>query len=93
MVINLSTLSRDLQNDGTHRTLIPMSVPELSVMYYVSFLQARKEKVKKFLAWSKEVKKLLNLFEKNLHSELLSPRMPLFSIFKVPVNLHPVTRI
>lgn len=70
-----------------------MSVPELSVMYYVSFLQARKEKVKKFLAWSKEVKKLLNLFEKNLHSELLSPRMPLFSIFKVPVNLHPVTRI
>lgn len=53
----ISTLSRDLRNDGTHRTLIPMSDPELSVMYYVSFLQARKEKVKKFLVWSKEVKK------------------------------------
>lgn len=57
----ISTLSRDLRNDGTHRTLIPMSDTELSVMYYVSFLQARKEKVKKFLVWSKEVKKSIKL--------------------------------
>lgn len=57
----ISTLSRDLRNDGTHRTLIPMSDPELSVMYYVSFLQARKEKVKKFLVWSKEIKKSIKL--------------------------------
>lgn len=57
----ISTLSRDLRNDGTHRTLIPISDTELSVMYYVSFLQARKEKVKKFLVWSKEVKKSIKL--------------------------------
>lgn len=57
----ISILSRDLRNDGTHRTLIPMSDPELSVMYYVSFLQNRKEKVKKFLVWSKEVKKSIKL--------------------------------
>ena len=51
----ISTLSRDLRNDGTHRTLIPMSDPELNVMYYVSFLKAGKEKVKKFLLWAKKV--------------------------------------
>lgn len=47
----ISTLSRDLRNDGTHRTLILLSDPELKVMYYVSFLKTGKEKVKKFLAW------------------------------------------
>lgn len=57
----ISTLSRDLRNDGTHRTLIPMSDPELSVMYYVSFLKAGKEKVKKILAWSEESKKDISL--------------------------------
>jgi len=51
----ISTLSRDLRNDGTHRTLIPMSDPELNVMYYVSFLKAGKEKVKKFILWAKKV--------------------------------------
>lgn len=57
----ISTLSRDLRNDGTHRTLIPVSDPELSVMYYVSFLKAGKEKVKKILAWSEESKKDISL--------------------------------
>lgn len=57
----ISTLSKDLRNDGTHRTLIPMSDSELKVMYYVSFLKARKEKVKEFLIWSKESKKSIKL--------------------------------
>lgn len=38
-----------------------MSDPELSVMYYVSFLKAGKEKVKKILAWSEESKKDISL--------------------------------
>lgn len=54
----ISTLSRDLRNDGTHRTLIPLSDPELKVMYYVSFLKTEKEKIKKFLLWAKEIIKL-----------------------------------
>ncbi len=53
----ISTLSRDLRNDGTHRTIIPLSDPELKVMYYVSFLKTGKEKIKKFLVWSEENKK------------------------------------
>lgn len=53
----ISTLSRDLRNDGTHRVLIPLSDPELKVMYYVSFLKSGKEKIKKFLVWSKECQK------------------------------------
>lgn len=57
----ISTLSRDLRNDGTHRTLIPLSDPELHVMYYVSFVKIGKEKAKKFLAWSKESKKSIKL--------------------------------
>ncbi len=57
----ISTLSRDLRNDGTHRTIIPLSDPELKVMYYVSFLKTGKEKVKKFLVWSKDCKKNINV--------------------------------
>lgn len=57
----ISTLSRDLRNDGTHRTLIPLSDPELKVMYYVSFLKTGKEKSKKFLIWSKESQKSIKL--------------------------------
>lgn len=53
----ISTLSRDLRNDGTHRTLIPINDPELNVMYYVSFLKTGKEKARKFLIWSEESKK------------------------------------
>lgn len=47
----ISTLSMDLRNDGAHRTLIPINNPELNIMYYVSFLKTRKEKVKKFLLY------------------------------------------
>ncbi len=57
----ISTLSKDLRNDGTHRTLIPLSDPELKVMYYISFLKAGKEKSKKILLWSKEYQKSIKL--------------------------------
>lgn len=57
----ISTLSKDLRNDGTHRTLIPLSDSELHVMYYISFLKTRKEKIKKFLVWSKESQKSIKL--------------------------------
>ena len=50
----ISTLSMDLRNDGTHRALIPMSDPELNVVYHISFLKSNREKVKKFLKWGKE---------------------------------------
>lgn len=50
----ISTLSMDLRNDGTHRALIPMSDPELNVVYHISFLGSNRKKVKKFLDWSKE---------------------------------------
>ena len=52
----ISTLSMDLRNDGTHRTLIPMTDPELNVLYYVSYLKTNREKVKVFLQWGKDVK-------------------------------------
>ncbi len=52
----ISTLSMDLRNDGTHRTLIPMTDPELNVLYYVSYLKTNREKVKVFLQWGKEYK-------------------------------------
>ena len=57
----ISTLSKDLRNDGTHRTLIPLSDPELKVMYYISFLKAGKEKAKKILQWAKESQKNIKL--------------------------------
>lgn len=38
-----------------------VSLKDIPVMYYVSFLQAGKAKVKKFLVWSKEVKKRIKL--------------------------------
>lgn len=57
----ISTLSKDLRNDGAHRTLIPLRDSELKVMYYVSFLKSEKEKIKKFLAWSIESKKGIKL--------------------------------
>lgn len=50
----ISTLSMDLRNDGTHRALIPMSDPELNVVYHISFLKSNRKKVKQFLDWSKE---------------------------------------
>ncbi|MDO4344447.1 MAG: LysR family transcriptional regulator [Eubacteriales bacterium] len=50
----IGTLSMDLRNDGTHRTLIPMSDPELNVVFHISFLKSNREKVQKFLDWGKE---------------------------------------
>ena len=50
----ISTLSMDLRNDGPHRRLIPMTDPELNVLYYISYLKANREKVKVFLKWGKE---------------------------------------
>ena len=47
----ISTLSMDLRNDGPHRKLIPLSDPELKVLYYVSYLKTNHEKVKPFLQW------------------------------------------
>lgn len=52
----ISTLSMDLRNDGTHRTLIPMTDPELNVTYHISFLKSNKDKIESFLAWAKELK-------------------------------------
>ena len=53
----VSTLSMELRNDGTHRTLIPMTDPELNVLYYISYLKANREKVKTFLQWVEEYKR------------------------------------
>lgn len=49
----ISTLSMDLRNDGTHRTLIPMTDPELNVRYYISYLKSNRERVKVFLDWGR----------------------------------------
>lgn len=51
----VSTLSIELRNDGTHRTLIPVNNPELNVIYHISFLKSNKEKVKKFLVWANKL--------------------------------------
>ena len=49
----ISTLSSDLRNDGEHRVRIPLTDPELNVLYYLSFLKAEREKVRPFLQWAK----------------------------------------
>ena len=54
----ISTLSMELRNDGAHRTLIPMTDPELNVLYNVSYLKTNREKVKAFLQWGKEARAL-----------------------------------
>ena len=50
----ISTLSMELRNDGSHRKLIPITDPELNVLYYISYLKTNREKVKRFLDWGKE---------------------------------------
>ena len=50
----ISTLSMELRNDGPHRALIPMSDPELNVVYHISFLKTNRKKVGTFLKWGKE---------------------------------------
>lgn len=49
----VSTLSMDLRNDGEHRALIPMSDPELNVLYYISYLKSNRDKVKPLIEWAK----------------------------------------
>lgn len=51
----ISTLSMDLRNDGTHRSVIPLSDPELNVVYYISFLKSNREKVRAFIQWGKDM--------------------------------------
>lgn len=50
----ISFLSMDLRNDGSHRILIPMTDPELNVLYYLSYLKANRAKVEVFLQWGKD---------------------------------------
>ncbi len=50
----ISILSMELRNDGSHRKLIPITDPELNVLYYISYLKTNREKVKRFLDWGKE---------------------------------------
>lgn len=52
----ISTLSMELRNDGTHRTLIPITDPELNVLYYISYQKNNRDKVKVFLQWGKGCK-------------------------------------
>ena len=52
----VSQLSMELRNDGTHRRWIPLTDPELSVLYYISYLKNNREKVRVFLEWGKESK-------------------------------------
>lgn len=53
----ISTLSIELRNDGTGRTLIPFSDPELNVTYKISYLKSNSERVKPFLSWAKDITK------------------------------------
>lgn len=53
----ISTLSKDLRNDGAHRKLIPLTDPELNVQYYVPYLKSNLNKVKVFLDWYQEEKR------------------------------------
>lgn len=51
----ISTLSVQLRNDGTGRKLIPCTDPELTVRYYVTFLQRNHTKLAQFLTWAEEI--------------------------------------
>lgn len=54
----ISTLLMDLRDDGTHRTLLPLTDSELNVLYYISYLKTNLEKVRMFLQWGQEYKNL-----------------------------------
>lgn len=50
----LSTLlSRHYREDGNHRVLIPVTDPELSVDYYLTYLKSRRRELKPFCDWIK----------------------------------------
>ncbi len=50
----LSTLSMELRNDGDRR-FVPLTDPELNVVYQIAFLRGEREKVRQFLVWAKSV--------------------------------------
>ena len=51
----ISTLSVKLRNDGTGRKLIPFIDPELTVQYYITFLNRNRNKLEQFLAWAEDI--------------------------------------
>lgn len=48
----VSTLSIELRNDGD-RCFLPVTDPELNVVYQIAFLRGNREKVRIFLSWTK----------------------------------------
>ena len=48
----VSTLSIELRNDGG-RCFLPVTDPELNVVYQIAFLRGNREKVRIFLSWAK----------------------------------------
>ena len=48
----VSTLSIELRNDGD-RYFLPVTDPELNVVYQIAFLRGNREKVRIFLSWAK----------------------------------------
>ena len=44
-----------LRNDGTGRKLIPFTDPELTVQYYITFLNRNRNKLEQFLDWAAEI--------------------------------------
>ena len=51
----ISNLSVKLRNDGTGRKLIPFTDPELTVQYYITFLNRNRNKLEQFLDWAAEI--------------------------------------
>lgn len=51
----LSTLSMELRNDGDRR-FVPLTDPELNVVYRIAYLRGNREKVQPFLSWARSVK-------------------------------------
>ena len=51
----VSTLSIELRNDGTSRTLIPLNDPELNVVYQISYLKSNSDRVRPVLSWAREI--------------------------------------
>lgn len=53
-VPTLSTfLSRNYRDDGSRRVLVPVTDPELSVDYHLSYLKSRRGELASFCEWAK----------------------------------------
>lgn len=50
----VSTLSIELRNDGLRR-FVPLTDPELNIVYRIAFLRGNREKVQPFLSWAKSL--------------------------------------